>query len=209
MLLSLILIIYFQATVIAVSCLSDNHNEYAALPFVISGTCKQEDAEAHAVLLERAIKALRTHFGADSRRKVYCIASDGESRRGKALGTLTMCRELGASSPIYPQLQPLPLFNRLVGADDITCDKDWRHVLKRFRNALVRSTPLRVNGSSLSRPLIKVHLMDGLKMKSYTADSLLSPNDPQDVTLSFKLLNSISSLPLADLDTSTPIYQRT
>ncbi|RDX39888.1 hypothetical protein OH76DRAFT_1424034 [Lentinus brumalis] len=164
-----------------VSCLSDNHNKYAVLQFVISGTCKQEDANAHAVLLERVVEALRTHFGLGSRRKVYCIASDGESRRGKALGALTMSRELGVASPIYPLLQPFSLFNRLVGANDLTCDKNWRHVLKRFQNALLRSAPLGINGSSLSRPLIKVHPMDGLEMKLYTADSLLSPNDPQEL----------------------------
>ncbi|RDX39501.1 hypothetical protein OH76DRAFT_1331757, partial [Lentinus brumalis] len=42
---------------IAISCLSDSHHHYCALPFVISGTCKAEDAIAHAVLLDRAVEA--------------------------------------------------------------------------------------------------------------------------------------------------------
>ncbi|TFK79418.1 hypothetical protein K466DRAFT_505593 [Polyporus arcularius HHB13444] len=196
-----------EATVIAISCLSDNHNEYCALPSVISGTCKAEGADAHAVLLARAVEAVRRHL--NSRGRLYCVASDGESRCGKALGQLTMACELETTSPIYSLIKPLPLFNCLVGTDDLTCDKDWRHVLKRFRNNLVRTAPLRVNGGTLTRPLIKRHLMDGLNMKSHTADSLLSPNDPQDVVLSFRLLNSIASLPLVASSDSTPIYQRT
>ncbi|TFK81389.1 hypothetical protein K466DRAFT_578580 [Polyporus arcularius HHB13444] len=195
-----------EATVIAISCLSDDHNEYCALPFVISGTCKAEDAEAHAVLLDRAVEAVRRHLS--SRGRLFCIASDGEARRGKALGQLTMSRELDIASPIYQLLHPLPLFNCLVGTDDLTCDKDWKHILKRFRNTLVRTAPLRVHGGTLTRPLIKRHLMDGLNLKSYTADSLLSPNDPQDVVLAFRLLNSIASLPLVAPSDSTPIYQR-
>lgn len=43
-------------------------------------------------------------------------------------------------------------------------------------------------------------------MSSSTADSLLSPNDPQDVVLAFRLLNSIASLPPAPAG-STPIYE--
>ncbi|RDX39948.1 hypothetical protein OH76DRAFT_1490703 [Lentinus brumalis] len=99
-----------------------------------------------------------------------------------------MCRELDNTSSIYSLIHPLPLFNSLVGTDDLTCDKDWRHVLKRFQNTL--------------------RLMDGLNMKSHTADSLLSPNDPQDVVLSFRLLNAIASLPADAPPDSTPIYQR-
>lgn len=196
-----------QATVVTIAAISEDHHEYAARPFMISGTCKQEDAETHMILLQRATTAIRTHI-APSGKRLYCISSDGESRRGKALGLLTMSLELKSSSPLYSLLHPLTLFNRLVGSDDLTCDKDWRHVLKRFRNALLRSTPLLVNGSSLTRALIKRHLtaVDGLRMCSSTADSLLSPNDPQDVILAFRLLNSISSLPPAP-DDATPIYR--
>lgn len=193
---------------IAIAALSDNPHEYAARPFVISGTCKREDSEEHAEVLQRAIDAVRAHLRALGGR-LYGVSSDGESRRCKSLGLLTMCYELGASSGLYSLLGPLPLFNRLVGVDDLVCDKDWRHVIKRFRNTLLRnSTPLRVNGSTLTRPLIKRHLVEALGMSSSTADSLLSPNDPQDVVLAFRLLNSISTLPPAPVH-STPIYEST
>lgn len=193
---------------VAIAALSENPREYAARPFVISGTCKREDSEEHAEVLQRAIDAVRTHLRALGG-KLYGVSSDGESRRCKSLGLLTMCYELSPSSAIYSLLGPLPLFNRLVGVDDLVCDKDWRHVIKRFRNTLLRnSTPLRINGSTLTRPLIKRHLVEALGMSSSTADSLLSPNDPQDVVLAFRLLNSISTLPPAPAH-STPIYEST
>lgn len=193
---------------IAIAALSDNPHEYAAHPFVISGTCKREDSEEHAEVLQLAINTVRTHLRTLGGR-LYGVSSDGESRRCKSLGLLTMCYELSPSSAIYSLLGPLPLFNRLVGADDLVCDKDWRHVIKRFRNTLLHnSTPLRINGSTLTRPLIKRHLVEALSMSSSTADSLLSPNDPQDVVLAFRLLNSISTLPPAPAY-STPIYEST
>ncbi|KAI0709424.1 hypothetical protein C8Q76DRAFT_626022, partial [Earliella scabrosa] len=197
-----------EATVIAVAAISEDHHEYAARPFIISGTCKTEDADAHATLLQNAVTATISRI-ASTGKKLYCVASDGETRRGKALGMLTMRYELETTSPLYSLLSPLPLFNRLVGQNELTCDKDWRHVLKRFRNALLRSTPLAINGASLTRPLIKRHLtaVDGLHMNGITADSLLSPNDPQDVVLAYKLLNSIASLPQAP-DEATPVYRR-
>lgn len=192
---------------IAIAALSDKHHEYAARPFIISGTCKREDAEEHAKLLKRAIVAVRSHIR-ESGGKLYSISSDGESRRCKSLGLLTMCQELTSSSPLYRLLGPLPLFNRLVGSEDIVCDKDWRHVLKRLCNTLLRGSPLHINGSTLTRPLIKCHLVDGLGMNSSTADTLISPNDPQDVVLAFRLLNAISTLPPPPID-ATPLYSRT
>ena len=35
---------------------------------------------------------------------------------------------LNPSSPIYPLLSQLALFNLSVGDDNITCDFDWKHV---------------------------------------------------------------------------------
>ncbi|KAH9851877.1 hypothetical protein C2E23DRAFT_886092 [Lenzites betulinus] len=195
-----------SATVIAVAELSDKHHEYAARPFVISGTCKREDAEEHAQLLRRVIRAVRLHIRA-SGGKLYSISSDGESRRCKALGLLTLCLDLSTSSPLYRLLAPLPLFNRLVGEEDIVCDKDWRHVLKRLRNTLLRAAPVHVNGCTITRPMIKRHLVEGLGLHSSTADSLLSPNDPQDVVLAFRLLNAIATLPPPPSN-STPMYHK-
>src|SRR5258708_12983517 len=67
--------------------------------------------------------------------RVYCLASDGEMRCGKALASLTECVHLSPSSTIYPFLQNLSLLNLMVRDDDITLNKDYKHVLKCFQHA--------------------------------------------------------------------------
>jgi hypothetical protein len=117
------------------------------------------------------------------------IASDGESKRGDALVEITMrwplSREskrgdalveitmrwpLSRESPIYPQLHNLPLLNLLVGKDDITADKDFKHIFKRQRNAWMRDKGVLVNGHLITVPVLTVHLKsnDNLSdIKSY------------------------------------------
>jgi hypothetical protein len=65
-----------------------------------------------------------------TRVRVVSLASDGESRRGKALANLTCAAHLMPSSPIYDQLIHLELMDFFVGPDDITADKDYKHVFK-------------------------------------------------------------------------------
>lgn len=47
-----------EATVIAACVLTEDPKEYVAWPFVISGTCKTEDYQAQAKLLQLASSAL-------------------------------------------------------------------------------------------------------------------------------------------------------
>ncbi|KAL6299447.1 hypothetical protein BKA93DRAFT_819930 [Sparassis latifolia] len=196
-----------DATVIALTALSSDHHDSMAHPFVVSGTCKREGAEIHRDLLRNAVDAFRRNVAsAEVRCKLYCIASDGESRRAKALALLTMSHELALSSAIYKLLQPLELFNRLVGEDDLTCDKDWNTFSRDFRNTLLRKSGITMTQHILSRPMIKRHLSDGLDMSSQTCEALLSPNDPQDVVLALRLLNAISMLP-PPAPNATPIYR--
>lgn len=68
---------------------------------------------------------------------LFCVASDGESRRGSALITLTHKRPLSPTSPIYPLLSNLWLMNLLVGDNDLTAEKDYKHVVKRLQNLLL------------------------------------------------------------------------
>ncbi|KAJ3527105.1 hypothetical protein NM688_g8173 [Phlebia brevispora] len=196
-----------EVTVVAVAALSANHCEYSSWPFLLSGTCKSEDAATHRKLLQEALDAVdRKTFG--SAAIPYCIASDGEARRGKALASMTLCSELSSSSALFPMLSPLPLFNRLVGREELTCDKDWAHVaVKQLRNTLVRRSGCSIDGCSFNRALLKRHLLDG-GMSSRTADALLSPNDPQDVVLAFQLISAISHLPLVS-EQSKPMYKET
>ena len=69
--------------------------------------------------------------------RITSIASDGKTRCGSALILLTFRSKLSPDSLIYPLLKPLQLLNLYVGDDDLTCDKDWKHVFKCWRNLLL------------------------------------------------------------------------
>src|SRR5260370_37175388 len=92
-----------QATVAAIRALTRNHHEYIACPFLISATCKSEDANAHVDLLSLVWKACKQKKGM-TKGKVYCLASNGESRCGKALVALTEHTPLSLISPLFPHL---------------------------------------------------------------------------------------------------------
>ena len=62
--------------------------------------------------------------------RVISLASDGESRRGKALATLTFVAPLAATSPIYEHLVHLDLMDLFIGVDEIMADKNYKHVFK-------------------------------------------------------------------------------
>jgi hypothetical protein len=82
-----------QATVIAACVLTEDPKEYVARPFVISGTCKTEDYEAQAKLLKLASSAL-IRSQVDTGRRLYCIATDGDSRRRRASALLTLTHDV-------------------------------------------------------------------------------------------------------------------
>ena len=122
------------------------------------------------------------------------LASDGESRRGSAFILLTFKHQLSSTSPIYPILKPIQLLNLHVGDDDLTCDKDWKHIFKRFRNLLLRQRGVVINGFRITPDIIRDHF----KSTGLSADhirSLFNPDDQQDVKLAFDMLKDIWSLP--------------
>ncbi len=83
----------------------------------------------HADLLSLAWKVCNQKKGL-MKGKVYCLASDGESRHGKALVALMECMPLSPTSPLFMHLGGLPLLNVMVGEDELTSDKDYKHVMK-------------------------------------------------------------------------------
>jgi hypothetical protein len=175
--------------------LTDDAKAYAARPFVISGTCKREDIESQKKLLQVASSALQESQEGFSRR-LYCIASDGDARRRRALAYLTLIRSVPPSSPIFSALSCLRLFNLLCGDDDRTPDFDWKHILKRFRNTLLRLKGIIIDDIVITAAVLKMHLMKN-GMAETAANAILSPNDKQDVTLMIQLLNSLAQLPEA------------
>src|SRR5260370_33753999 len=99
-----------QDAVAAIGALTRNHHEYISHPFLISAMCKSEDANVHVDLLSLAWKACKQKKGM-TKGKVYCLASNGESRCGKALVALTECTPLSLISLLFPHLGQLPLLN--------------------------------------------------------------------------------------------------
>ncbi|KAG9081072.1 hypothetical protein FRC07_014672, partial [Ceratobasidium sp. 392] len=95
---------------------------------------------------------------------------------------------------MYPLLSPLPLMNHLVGQDDLTSDKDTKHIHKRLRNTLMREGGMFVFGTQITPSLVRYHLLKG-GISSIQVDSLLDPNDKQDVRLALSLLREIWQLP--------------
>ncbi|KAH9040244.1 hypothetical protein EDB84DRAFT_1647330 [Lactarius hengduanensis] len=183
-----------EATVGAIGLLCKNSRFYCAKPFLISGSCKRETAEDHAKLIQTALSAIKA-VNTLSNARVVSIASDGEAKRGKALVLLTFKRKLSPSSPIYPWLSACALLDLHVGDDDITCDKDWKHVAaKRPRNALLREKGILVHETWITPALLRSHLLEA-GHKPQHVHAVLNPNDKQDVLLAYTLLRDIWSLP--------------
>ena len=188
-LIDLLILSNSQATVGAIGIVSKNHRLYSALPILVSGQCGRESGREHAKLLDVVLQGSK----ATTLRKI-CISFDGESRRGQSLVILTMKHDLEPMSPIYPLLNNLSLMNQEVGPDDITCDKDYKHVLKRFRNLTLRSRGFKVHGVQIYTSVLWAHLRQNGVPNSHIK-SILKPDDKQDVKLAYDLLHDIWSLP--------------
>ena len=177
---------------------------YSARPILISGSCKRETAEDHAALLQAVVDATNDNQNL-TRLRVVSLASDGESRRGKALTKLTYVAPLAPSSPIHDQLVHLDLMDYFVGPDDITANKDYKHVFKRLRNTLLRENGCLVRGVHLTCAVIRKHLRDSGFADAHISH-VLDPTDKQDVVLAYSLLKDLWSLPMANPVSSTPTY---
>ena len=130
----------------------------------------------------------------DTKLHIVSIASDSEARRGSSFILLMFKHQLSLHSPIYRLLHPLKFLDLHVGDDDLTCDKDWKHIFKRFRNLLLRQRGVVIDCVRVTLDIIRDHL----KSTGLSADhirSLFNPDDQQDVKLVFDLLKDIWTLP--------------
>ncbi|KAF6752515.1 hypothetical protein DFP72DRAFT_815400 [Ephemerocybe angulata] len=197
-----------EATIGAVGLLAKDNRLYAARGVLISGDCKKETGQEHVKVIQTTLDGVNEHQDSTGIR-VVSIASDGETRRGAALADLTFKTELSPESPIYPLLQSLPFMNMHVGDDDITADKDWKHVFKRLRNLLIRPQGIVVAGTRITPAILSTHFEDEGKTRTHIG-SLLNPDDKQDVNLAFGLLQAIWNLPRTPTKEDTnPGYMRT
>ncbi|KAH9041867.1 hypothetical protein EDB83DRAFT_2524007 [Lactarius deliciosus] len=184
-----------EATVAAIGVLSSEPREYAMRPILFSGTCKKETSEQHAQVIKTVLAACNRQKGQhNATYRTVCIASDGEAKRGDALVIQTMTSELSMDSPIYTLLRPLEFLNLLVGPDDITVDKDFKHIIKRQRNVFMRNKGVEILGFCIT-PSIHRSQLEYNGISSHQLRSLLNLNDKQDVVLAYSLLKEIWSLP--------------
>jgi hypothetical protein len=140
----------------------------------------------------------------NTRFRVVCVASDGESRRGTAFAMEYMKQELSRDSPIHAHVGSLELKNMLVGDDDVTPDTDFKHAFKCLRSLAMRDAGIDILGVHISVATLREHLLaNGLTPKQVNA--YLNPNDKQDVPLLYRLLRAIWSLPPAP-DSSPPLF---
>jgi len=112
---------------------------------------------------------------------------------------------LAPLSPIYDQLAHLALMDCFVGPDNITVDKDYKHIFKWLRNALLCENGCVILNIHLTRVLIGKHLKDSGLTDTHT-NYVLDPTDKQDIVLAYGLLKDLWSLPLVDPLSSTPTY---
>jgi hypothetical protein len=148
-----------KATVAAIGMLSLDSREYAARTIMFSGTCKKERSEEHVQLIKTILRACnRQKTRGDKTHCTICIASDGKAKRGDSLVILTMASELNVDSPIYALLQLLEFLNLLVGLDDITADKDHKHIIKHQQNTLMCKRGIEVLGFCNTPSILSLHL---------------------------------------------------
>lgn len=184
----------------AIGLLTNERNLHSACPILVSGSCKQETGEDHAKMISIALKA-----AADTGMRTLSIDSDGEARRGEAIVRITFKRPLSEDSPLYPILGQLRFMNLEVGDDDITGNKDYKHIFKRYRNTMLRENGIVVLGVHIRHSAIRVHLSRN-RVPTHRIDNLLKPNDRQDVKLSYDLLHEIWSLKDSPLDNANPSF---
>ncbi|KAJ7200082.1 hypothetical protein B0H12DRAFT_1289370 [Mycena haematopus] len=197
-----------EATVAAFGVFSKDPRVYSAQPCCISGTDKTEKGPAHAKFIQQIMTAGNNKRARGNiTYRTISIASDGEAKRGAALVEAAMNHDLSPDSPIYPLLSPLQLMNFRVGEDDVTADKDYRHVLKTLRNLLMRLKGVKILGCIITPALLKKHLHSAGHSQAQV-NSFLNPNDKQDVDLTYQILKSLWSLSISP-PKSDPIFIRT
>ncbi|KAF7336983.1 hypothetical protein MVEN_02134800 [Mycena venus] len=152
-----------EVTVAALGVMAKEPAMYSARVGLISGSCKRETGEDHAKILKTM----------------------GRPIVGEAIICLTFKAALSPSSPIYRLLVDLEFMHFMVGEDDLTGDKDYKHNFKQLHNWLLHKRGLHAGDLDISMSVIRSQL-------------LLRPNDHQDVKLAYDLLCEIWRLPRLD-----------
>ena len=148
---------------------------------LISGSCKKKIASKHAVLLQTIVD------GANAKKDtmqvwLVSLASDGESYQEKALTKLTYIILLAPTSPIYAYLVNFDLLNLFVSVDDLTANKNYKHIFKQLCNTLLQKKGSIVYGVRLTYRLIRRHLQNTEHSATHI-EHVLNPTNKQDIVL--------------------------
>lgn len=142
----------------ALGPLTENPQDYASHPLVISGSCKREHVDDQERLIRTTVAVLqKPETVLSTNIRLYSIATDGDPKRHVALAKITLARDL-AESPLYEYLGELPLFNKQCGPNDIVSDYDYKHEWKRVVGTLIRQKGIMVLGSEINVQVLEHHL---------------------------------------------------
>jgi hypothetical protein len=172
-----------KATVAAIGVLSSEPHEYAVQPVMFFSTCKRETSKEHAWVVKTILEACnKQNMRNNSIYRTVCIASDSKAKCRDVLVIQTMVSELSTNSPIYVHLQPLEFLNLLVGPDNITANKDFKHIIKHQQNIFMCTKGVEMLGFCVTPAILCSHL-ESNAVSSPRLQSLLNPNNKQDVVL--------------------------
>jgi hypothetical protein len=149
--------------------------------------------EEHAEIIRTVLKGINI-VQDNMKLCIVSLASNGETRQGSAFILLTFRILLSQNLLIYLILHPLKFINLHVGDDDLTCDKDWKHVFKQWRNLFLRQRGVVVDNVWITPDIIWDQFRSaGLSVEHI--QSLFNPDDQQDIKMAFDMLKDIWSLP--------------
>src|SRR5258708_39444057 len=82
----------------------------------------------------------------------------------------------------------------MVGEDELTSDKDYKHIMKRFWHAHLRPSGISIGGVQITPLVLQSHL-EANKYPISQINNLMNIMDKQDVTTMLNLMQLIWLLP--------------
>ena len=117
------------------------------------------------------------------------IGTDGDAVRRSVLHSMTS-EKLSVDVPSYPYLKELEYMDMLALPMGVTVDYDGKHLSKRIRNNTLTGS-IKIFGKSFDSSILQLFLKY-LDYPDNEINSMLSPDDKQNVPLAVKLLKSFS-----------------
>uniref|UniRef100_D8Q4A2 Uncharacterized protein n=1 Tax=Schizophyllum commune (strain H4-8 / FGSC 9210) TaxID=578458 RepID=D8Q4A2_SCHCM len=169
---------------------------YAARPVFLIPTCKKRSYAQSVELILYTLEAWdRSENGAKKYGPIFNVASDGDAIRRASLFTICMCEEVRVGHPLWEYLHELfPLgLNPRIGKNSactLVCSKDGMFI----------------NGVKVNPALLHIWLerIPNRRWPDTSIESLLQPDDAQDVPRAIKLLWLIADIRTINTDGMDP-----